>query len=500
MKHVSAFLLVCCIDLTGGFSNLYAHDSPNIILMIADDLNWDDLGCYGNKVIRTPHLDNMAAEGLRFERAYVTASSCSPSRASIITGKYPHQTGAEQLHWPLPAGTQTFVKALKEAGYYTAAAGKWHLGDNIRDHFDEIHEASTAGFVLPTGDGDQPAKMIAQSPSGCEDWVQTVKDAQSQEKPYFLWLASLDPHREYEEEAWEPYDESLINVPAYLPDTPEVRHDFNLYYQEISRLDDSVGKVMALLPKDVKPGFRSTIVFFISDNGRPFPRAKTTLYEDGIRTPLIVHWHGFVEAGRVSQSLVSTVDLAPTIRHLAGIRGQQSEAAFVRNLLDAEYDSESGFRKYAFGEDHWHDYEDHARSITDGHFKLIHNDYPDLPNTPPADAGRSLTWEAMLSLKAQGKLNEIQSACFVTPRPEWEFYDLKDDPNEFVNLISQSEFARDIARMKTEFNKWSDQTEDYLPTKRTPDEFNRVTGEPDNTVRKRPRPSKKEMFGTNGKY
>ena len=101
--------------------------APNIVLIIADDMNWDDSGAYGHPSIKTPHIDALAKSGLIFQHAYLTTNSCSPSRASIITGRYPHNTGAEQLHWPLPVESMTFVESLKGAGYYTAAAGKLSL-------------------------------------------------------------------------------------------------------------------------------------------------------------------------------------------------------------------------------------------------------------------------------------------------------------------------------------------------------------------------------------
>ena len=108
---------------------------PNLVLIIADDMNWDDCGVYGHPSIRTPNIDRLAKEGLLFQHAYLTTNSCSPSRSSMITGRYPHNTGAEQLHWPLPAGSPTFSAALHELGYYTAAAGKWHLGDSAKQLF-----------------------------------------------------------------------------------------------------------------------------------------------------------------------------------------------------------------------------------------------------------------------------------------------------------------------------------------------------------------------------
>ena len=124
---------------------------PNVVLIIADDMAWDDCGAYGNPKVRTPNIDRLAREGMRFDRAFVTASSCSPSRSSIITGRYPHNTDAEELHWPLPPEQVTFVEKLKASGYWTAAAGKWHLGNAVKDRFDVVREADPSGFQLPAG-------------------------------------------------------------------------------------------------------------------------------------------------------------------------------------------------------------------------------------------------------------------------------------------------------------------------------------------------------------
>ena len=148
------------------------EDRPNIILIIADDMNWDDSGAYGHPSIRTPNIDKLAKEGMRFTRAFLTTSSCSPSRTSILTGKYPHNTDAEQLHWPLPDGHITFVEKLKQSGYWTGLAGKYHLGDAVRDHFDEIMEVGTAGFQL--GPDGKQQKMDGDG-SGCESWINLLK-------------------------------------------------------------------------------------------------------------------------------------------------------------------------------------------------------------------------------------------------------------------------------------------------------------------------------------
>ena len=473
-----------------------ASDRPNIVFIIADDMNWNDCGVYGNPVVRTPNIDGLAKEGMLFRHAYLTANSCSPSRSSIITGRYPHNTGAEQLHWALPSASVTFVEKLKAAGYYTAAAGKWHLGDGVKDRFDAIFEASMAGFILPSGDGKAPPKMIAKAPSGCEAWIPTLEN-RPKDQPFFLWLAALDPHREYEDGALDPpHDPSEVIVPPHLPDTPEVREDLRLYYDEIGRLDLYVGRVVAELERQGVAD--QTLILFITDNGRPFPRDKTSLYDGGIRSPWIVKWPDGVEAGTVTESLVSAVDIAPTFLELAGVPAVSTFVgeSFVPTLKDPE----TSVREFVFAEDHWHDYEDHGRSIGNQRYKLIRNDYFDLAATPSADAGRSLTWQSMLKLQGNGVLTEVQQACFQVPRPKFELYDLLNDPHELRNLINVPGVQVIVARLKSELEAWAKRTGDYLPTIRTPDEFDRVTGEPDHSVRVRPRKSKHEMFGTYGKY
>ena len=171
---------------------------PNLVLIIADDLNWDDSSPYGHDSILTPNLQRLADGGMRFDNAFVTISSCSPSRASIVTGRYPHQTDAEELHWPVPKNQTTFVEKLKAKGYWTAAAGKWHLGEAMRDRFDEIREVDTSGFQLPSGDttGKFKETLEGEAQSGCADWIPLLKD-RPEDKPFFLWLAALDPHRPY---------------------------------------------------------------------------------------------------------------------------------------------------------------------------------------------------------------------------------------------------------------------------------------------------------------
>ncbi len=462
---------------------------PNIVVIIADDLSWDDTSVYGHPHIQTPQLDRLARAGMRFTNAILTASSCSPSRASIVTGLYPHETDAEQLHWPLPADRVTFVERLRAVGYWTAAAGKWHLGDAVKDRFDLVREADPRGFSLPTGADAARAEMSASGdPSGAGDWIRTLRD-RPRGRPFFLWLAALDPHRDYSSGTIpDPHRKSEVVVPPYFPDVAAVREDLGQYYDEITRLDTNIGRVLDELEEQGVA--ESTLVLFLSDNGRPFPRDKTTLYDGGIKTPWIIRWPRHVAAGSICRRLVSAIDIAPTLLELASAPPEHRFRG--KSFLPLLRESGRSVRRYAFAEDHWHDYEDFGRAVRDERFKYIRNFYPDLPGTPGADAVRSPTYTALRALRAEGALTEPQRACFVAPRPEEELYDCVEDPYELNNLAGDPRYRAKLDELRTALAEWRDETSDRTPKFRTPDEFDRETGAPlPNRVR--PRPSKREM-------
>lgn len=456
-----------------------ADSRPNFILIIADDMSPEDCSPYGNKGVQTPNLQRLANEGMRFTRAFVTTSSCSPSRASLITGKYPHNTGAEQLHWPLPGDHTTFVQLLKQAGYYTAAAGKWHLGPEVKKHFDRVIEAGEAGFQLPVV-GQR--RMIATDKSGCEQWVPTLQH-RPRDKPFFLWLAALDPHRDYENNIIpRPHRPEDVAVPTFLPDVPETRKDLALYYDEIARLDSHIGNVLAELEKENQT--TNTFILFFGDNGRPFPRCKTRLYDSGIRTPWIVRWPEKIKGGAVCERLVSTVDIAPTFIKLAGLPANKSfEGKDFSPLLNQP---DAAAREFIYAEHHWHDFDACERAVRSERYKYIRNDFNDLAGTPPADAVRSPTFQAMRRLRDAGKLTQAQMNSFEKPRPREELYDLNSDPDELHNLASDSTHAATLAKFRAALESWQKETGDRTPVARTPDEFDRETGEP-LPDRKRPR-------------
>jgi arylsulfatase A-like enzyme len=440
--------MVACLVMALAVSGVKADERPNFLIFIADDMAWDDCGAYGHPSIRTPNIDRLAREGLRFDRAFLTCSSCSPSRSSIVTGRYPHSTGAHQLHMPLPAEQVTFSQLLKDTGYYTAAAGKWHLGGPAKSKFDHVAE-------------------------GGGQWLAALRD-RPREKPFCLWLAFSDPHRPYQKNTiGQPHGPQDAVVPPYLPDVPDTRADLAQYYDEISRMDGVIGQVLEELNR--QQAEQNTLVLFMSDNGRPFPRCKTTLYDSGIRTPFIVRFPARVKPGTTCQSLVSSVDLAPTLLDLAGLKPPASFQG--RSFAPLLRDPAAETRQHVFAEHNWHDFDDHSRAVRSQRFKYIINHYTDIPLTPPADAVRSPTFVAMRRLRDAGRLPPEQMTSFVAPRPREELYDLQSDPHELKNLAEDPAHAETLSQLRQALSEWEQATGDRVPQRRTPDQFDRETGE-----------------------
>lgn len=431
-----------------GYSKEVRTQHPNFIVFIADDMAWNDCGAYGHSKIRTPNIDRLAREGMRFDNAFLTCSSCSPSRSSLITGRYPHNTGARQLHQPLPGDQVTFVEMLKKSGYYTAAAGKWHLGNATIPKFDTVH-----------------AKMNV--------WVKTLAE-RPKDRPFFMWFAFSDPHRGYQKNTIpNPHSPETAVIPPFLPDRPAVRKDFAMYYDEITRLDGVVGRVLEELQAQGETD--NTMVVFLSDNGRPFPRCKTTVYDSGVKTPWIVKWPGKVKPSTTTDSLISSIDLAPSVLKAAGLSPTSTFQG--KSFLPILEDPEAEIQDEIFAEHNWHDFDDHGRAVRTAKYKYIRNYYTDIPNTPPADAVRSPTFQAMLELKDKNELTSVQLNCFQIPRPKEELYDLANDPYEMHNLAGEKSQAKTLAMMRKRLQNWESRTEDSVPEKRRPDEFHRITGD-----------------------
>ena len=452
MTAVRIFSSLFCFFLC--CHSVIAQTTPNIILIIADDVSWDDLGCYGNKAIRTPNIDRLAKDGMKFTNAFVTSSSCSPSRSSIITGRYPHNTGAAELHTPLPAHLPFFPELLKNKGYYTAQVGKWHEGEYTKRAYDTLIAGKR------NGDG------------GEELWLSMVRD-RSRNQPFFFWLAPFDAHREWEADSLnQPHDPAEIIVPTFLSDTKETREDIAAYYNEIARLDYYVG---ALEKELYRQGIHeNTMIIFMSDNGRPFPRSKTRLIDAGVKTPFLIKWPKGIQKGSECHSLVSAIDIAPTLLELAEIKPLPTMQG--RSFSELFKNPDHSFRNYIFTEHNWHDYEAYERAVRTKDYLYIINRRPGFANQGPLDAVNSKSFKALKESESKGTITPIQKDILLSPRPAEELFDLKKDGAQMDNLANKPTLASVKNNLKEVLSKWQKETGDTAPSDLTPDWYDRVNG------------------------
>lgn len=309
---------------------------PNILLAIADDQGWPHAGAYGCPFVQTPAFDRIAAEGVLFNNAFCPAPSCSPSRAALLTGKNPWQLAEGAVLWGLlPARYAVYPDLLEAAGY--------HVG--------HTHKGWGPGSVEQSGRTRNPAgpawnRCRNESPTATtnsNDYAANFAeflDATEADTPFCFWYGSKEPHRPYEPGSGLRHGKRLddVDVPPFLPDSPEVRSDLLDYALEIEWADQHLGRMLDLL--ETRGELENTIVVVTGDNGFPFPRAKANLYEQGMHVPLAIRWGSRVPGGRTVTDFVSFIDLAPTFLEAAGLPVPDDLTG--RSLIDLLTTSQSG--------------------------------------------------------------------------------------------------------------------------------------------------------------
>ncbi len=460
------FVLVCLLPLLGGALPVLAAERPNILLLLSDDHSGAFLGSDSDVGVRTPVLDALAGEGIRFSRAYVTTPQCVPSRASLMTGRSPVAIQMTRFSAPLPAEVPALPDLLRASGYYTGVCGRsFHLDGSgnapeITAEVLEKHHLRTFAQrtdYLRTGNRaqtlEQVAEFLGQVPEG---------------KPFFLWANFSDPHRPYDHNAIPtPHDPAALKLPPQMIDTPLLREDLARYCDEINRLDGDIERVLKLLEEDGKAN--DTIVVFMGDNGGALLWGKGTLHDLGVRVPLIVRWPGIVKAGQTSADLISGEDLAPTLLEAAGaavpkaVTGQ----SFLKRLKGESFSA----RDYVFSQRGAHGSGlptnsaafDLGRSVTSTTHRLIYNALWQLPYSPVDFAGDAF-WKDLVSRNASGALSaEESNRFFAAQRPMFELYDLRADPHELNNLAGKPEHAEVERTLKRALQEWMILERDFLP-------------------------------------
>jgi N-sulfoglucosamine sulfohydrolase len=421
-----------------------AAPAKNIVLMIADDLGLD-LGCYGNPAVRTPNLDALAARGTRFPLAFASVASCSPSRASLYTGQPTHMNGM----YGLAHATHNFASYAKTKsvpgllpGYRSAVIGKLHVQPKEVFPFEEL-KGPIAGGRNGVAMAEVAREFITEQAG----------------KPFFLVMGYTDPHRDFMPGKTFPgldvptFDPKTVKLPYHLPDTPTARQDLADYYSAVNRLDTGVGKLLTVL-KDTKVD-DSTLVIFVSDNGIPFPGAKTTVYDAGIHLPMIVAKPG--QQPTVCAGLASWTDVAPTILDWAGVKPLANLPG--RSLLPILEQANPTGWETVFASHQFHEVTMYypMRAVRTRTHKLILNLAHQLPVPSASDLYGSPTWQSIL--KTKGDLGQRTFAQF-TQRPAVELYDLTTDPHELKNRADDASVAPVLAELKTKLAAWRKQTND----------------------------------------
>ncbi len=442
-------LLFCALC---GMSPSVSADKPNVLLIVADDLGLQ-LSCYGDKHIHTPSIDGLAASGVRFETAYITQSSCSPSRASIFTGLYPHTHGhlglAKPDNPPLrdEFHSQTLPSLLKAAGYRTGIIGKLHVNPKSAFPFD---------LNINAGIGPKGAREILAMADLAEKFITA-----DSEKPFFLMMSYVDPHHPFAAQMFGLPESPTL--PGEAPPWPfqQVENDTLLeaaanYYNCVRRLDIGVGLLMEKLKAAGKD--ENTVIIFLGDHGPPFSRAKITCYEAGLRVPFLLRWPGVTRPDLVSEAFVSTVDILPTILDAAGLEIPSHVQG--RSLRNVAAGNNAGWRTTLAGEFHQHGERPFfpRRALRDARYQVIHNLLagkltisPRVDGDTASEVVRTAAYEGTPARKAMELLADP---------PEWELYDLEKDPWQFHNLASNPAHAATLRRMQGLLLDWRKETDD----------------------------------------
>jgi N-sulfoglucosamine sulfohydrolase len=426
---------------------------PNIVLIVAEDLS-PRIGAFGDSVAQTPNIDELAQQGVRFDRVFSAAGVCAPNRSALITGVYPQSLGTQHMrtstkgYQAVPgAEVKAFPELLRKAGYVTANTAKtdYQFGEPFT-----IWDINHGGFSQPPDlalwrqlPGNTPFFAMINLMSTHESRLATPQ-TQGQ-GPLGAMVTRLVAAREAA--VAKVTDPATVQVPDYYPDVPQVRQSIAQHYDNVHFMDAQVGQVLANLRQDGL--LDSTVVIWTTDHGDGLPRAKRSVYDSGLHIPLILRLPGEERAGQVDSRLISMVDLAPSVLALAGI--QPPDFIQGRALLTAD---ES--QQYVFaGRDRMDSVPDYVRAVRDQRYKYIRNYLPDLAYYRP------LTFRDMFPVmqalwlgNAAGTLTPQQQFYFDAPRPAEELYDLQEDPQELVNLAGRPSHQDTLKRLSQAMDQW----------------------------------------------
>ncbi len=428
-RYFTVFITVLCLfsSCSSGNQNPAEAKRPNILWIVADDLG-TDLACYGTPEVQTPHLDELAAEGMRYTHLFSVAAVCSPSRSSLVTGMYPVSINSHQHRTrtrdSLPDGIRPISEYLREQGYFVSNGSSGNPDAYGKTDYNFAHD---------------PKQLYEGS-----DWKQRAPG-----QPFFAQIQIKYPHRPFTRDTIHPVDPKKVALPPTYPDIPLVRKDWARYLETVQLVDRHVGDILKRLEEDGLAD--NTIVFFFGDQGQPHVRAKQFLYDAGIHTPLIVRFPKDYDRTGQSHRMVSTVDISAATLALAGI-------TIPDYLQGMDFLSDSiSPREYTFSmRDRCDETVDRIRAVRSQRFKYIRNFYPERPYTQ-FNAYKKANYPVLTLMEVmyrQGKLDENQRPFMASDRPAEELYDVQFDPHELHNLAMIPAYQDTLQHYRSVMEHW----------------------------------------------
>ena len=413
-------------------ARLSAAGKPNFVFIIADDCTFSDIGCYGGQA-KTPNIDRLAKEGMRFRSCFQTAPMCSPTRHNIYTGQYPVKTGAYPNHTFAKEGTQSIVHYLKPLGYRVALSGKTHIAP----------KTTVFPFEYSSSKNNPDMGKIDTLFGECA----------GSETPFCLFACSNEPHTPWNKGDPSRYPPEKNKLPPYIADTPFVREHFSKYLAEITYYDDQVGQILKLLDKH---GLReNTLVMVVSEQGNSLPFAKWTCYDMGLQSAMIVRWPGKVNPGIETQAMVEYCDVTPTFVDAAGgkpapVLDGQSFLPVLLGKTDHHKDYTYGLmttRGIINGNDCYP-----IRSVRNSQYRLIWN--LNHKEAFRSSCTKSADFKSMLEAAQAGDERAKRVTHRYQHRPEFELYDCVADPRQMKDLAADDNYASTIRELKGKLDTW----------------------------------------------
>ncbi len=451
MKKLSikefTILRVWCLSVFIILANICHAQKPNIIIIMADDLDSKQLSCYGGKNIVTKNIDALATQGIKFNQMICSETMCVPTRASLFTGLYPMRHGSFQNHKPVYSDSmKSICHYMGDMGYTVALTGKNHSTKPESVFPFKILKGFEPNCVAPTDD---------YSLNDVRQFI-TKKD----QKPYCLFIMSINPHAPWTMGDPSEFDADKLLLPPHWVDTKEVRQEFAKYLAEVRRLDNQVGDVMKLLKETGQE--KNTILIFLGEQGPQFPGGKWTLYDNGQRSSMIVRWPGKVKPNSQTEAIAQYEDITPTLVAIAG--GKPVNGLDGKSFLPVLIGKRNTARDYAYG---IHNNIPEGppypiREIRDTKYKLLLNLTPDknyhikYMMNPNKNDSYWMGWLKVAETSADAKFLTER----IVKKPAVEFYDLQKDPYELKNLAGDISYKKQIENYTAKLKQWMKQQGD----------------------------------------